>query len=153
MSVNLKGTIRVIVVSIYASALLMYPLALFFIMPQDNRDKLFKLVSQGSELQVLKEYGSMSCRVICASLVGMIVHICIWCVSFYFSFGFVTVWESQRKTWIICTLIAFLLMHSVCEVLMEMIIAVMYKCRRKATCILHVGHFMNVCRNYRLLWP
>ena len=150
---NTIGTVRVIIVSIYASALVMYPLSLFFVTPNESKDKLFKLTAQGKDLQILKEYKELNRRVKCVSVVGMILHVCIWIISFYMSFGFVTVWTKQRMTWCACTIIGFVLMHTICEILMEMMIMFTYACRKKGRCFLCFGYHLNELRNSRVLWP
>ena len=150
---NIFGTVRVIFISVYASALLMYPLSLFFVTPNESKDKLFKLTAQGKDLQILKEYNELNRRVRCISIIGMILHICIWLLSFYISFGFVTVWVQQRMTWCACTVIGFVFMHTVCELLMEMLIMFIYACRKKGRCILCFGYYLNELRTNRVLWP
>ena len=150
---NIFGTVRVILISVYASALLMYPLSLFFVTPNESKDKLFKLTAQGKDLQILKEYNELNRRVRCISIIGMILHMCIWLISFYISFGFVTVWAQQRMTWCACTVIGFVFMHTVCELLMEMLIMFIYACRKKGRCILCFGYYLNELRTNRVLWP
>ena len=147
------GLLLVAVISISITVMLMYPLSLLFVVPYSNRDKLYILVTKGEELTVLREWKRLSCKMNCRTFVGMMIFIILMIITFYFSFGFTAVWSVQRNTWICLTLFCVLMIYTLCEIMMELIVAMFYALRKKGKCCLCCGYCLNKARSKRVLWP
>ena len=133
------------------SNFIMYNLAIFFQFPYDSARRLFKLVLFNGQLIVMREWGEISSTQKIKSFFGLIICIILWIASLYISLGFTAVWKEQKLDFLISLIFGIVLNFFILELIVEGIIAIIYKGRKKYKCIKHFGFLLNRLRNYRCL--
>ena len=66
------------------------------------------------------------------TIIAMLFHFSIWAGSFYVSFLFVGIWQTQSYTWFIGSLVGFLIETFLFEFLIEFIVAIFYSSRARS---------------------
>ena len=133
------------------SNFLMYLIAIFFEFQYNSARRLFKLVLFNGQLIVMREWGEISSEQRIKAFFGVIICVIIWIISLYVSLGFTAVWKEQKFDFLISLLFGFVLNFFIMELIVEGIIALVYKGRKKYNCIKHFGFLLNRLRNYRCL--
>ena len=140
------------IVMLMADAVI-YMIAFFFKFPSDKLRRLYKLVTTGGQLSVLKEWEITEKIQKKKCIIGFIIAVIIWMASFYISFGFTVVWRYQNSAFLAVYGIIFALDFIVCDFLIELLIAICYT-QRKHNCFLRgISEGLNRIRNYRCLSP
>ena len=153
LSSNLGGVIGVAILSLVLSIIAMYFFPFFFRVSTKQQKRLYDVVISGGQLIVLKEYEQLTCTNSFFIIIGIIFSLIIWGGTFYFSFGFTSVWRVQLNAWLVCNGISFFVVYIICEILIEGLIAILYIFRKKGKWPLACGYWLNQMRNYRVLWP
>ena len=133
------------------SNFVMYLLAIFFEFPYDSARRLFKLVLFNGQLIVMREWGEIVSVQKIKAFFGVIFCMIIWLISLYISLGFTAVWKEQKFDLLIGLLFGIVLNFFIFELIVEGIIAIVYKGRKKYNCIKKFGFLLNRLRNYRCL--
>ena len=134
-----------------ASNFVMYFLAIFFQFPYNFARRLFKLVVFNGQLIVMKEWDDISGEQKIKAFFGSIFCIIIWIISLYISLGFTAVWNGQKLDFLISFVFGFVLNFFIMELIVEGIIALVYKGRKTNKCLKNFGFLLNRLRNYRCL--
>ena len=133
------------------SNFIMYFLAVFFEFPYNSARRLFKLVLFNGQLIVMREWGEISSNQKIKAFFGVIICVIIWLISLYISLGFTAVWKEQKFDFLLSFAFGVVLNFFILELIVEGIIAIIYKGRRRFKCIKHFGFLLNRLRNYRCL--
>ena len=133
------------------SNFVMYFLAIFFEFPYNSARRLFKLVLFNGQLIVMREWGEISNTQKYKAFFGVIFCVIIWAISLYVSLGFTAVWKEQKFDFLLSFAFGVVLNFFIMELIVEGIIALIYKGRKKYKCIKHFGFLLNRLRNYRCL--
>ena len=134
-----------------ASNFVMYLIAIFFQFPYDSARRLFKLVLFNGQLIVMREWGEIHSVQNLKAFFGVLICMIIWVISLYISLGFSAVWKEQKYDLLIGFAFGFVLNFFILELIVEGIIAIVYKGRKKYNCIKQFGFLLNRLRNYRCL--
>ena len=134
-----------------ASNFVMYFLAVFFEFPYNSARRLFKLVLFNGQLIVMREWDEINVNQKIKAFFGVIFCAIIWLISLYVSLGFTAVWKEQKYDFLISFVFGVVLNFFIMELIVEGIIAIIYKGRRKYKCIKQFGFLLNRLRNYRCL--
>ena len=134
-----------------ASNFVMYFLAIFFQFPYNFARRLFKLVVFNGQLIVMKEWDDISGEQKIKAFFGSIFCIIIWIISLYISLGFTAVWNGQKMDFLISFVFGVVLNFFIMELIVEGIIALVYKGRKTNKCLKNFGFLLNRLRNYRCL--
>ena len=133
------------------SNFLMYLLAIFFEFPYNSARRLFKLVLFNGQLIVMREWGEINSVQRIKAFFGTIICVIIWLISLYISLGFTAVWKEQKFDFLISLVFGIAFNFFILELIVEGIIALVYKGRRKYNCLKQFGFLLNRLRNYRCL--
>ena len=132
----------------------MYLFAFFFFsFPNKSQRKLYNLVVNNHQLQIIKEWEKTEKRMQKFEIIGMVICVIIWIFAFYISFGFTLVWRYQRKAFLISFSVCFAFNYVVAEFLVEFAIALLYLDRKHNSFLRYCAEFLNNLRNIRCLSP
>jgi hypothetical protein len=134
-----------------ASNFVMYFLAVFFEFPYNSARRLFKLVLFNGQLIVMREWDEINSNQKIKAFFGVIFCAIIWLISLYVSLGFTAVWKEQKFDFLISFIFGVALNFFIMELIVEGIIAIIYRGRRKYKFIKNFGFLLNRLRNYRCL--
>ena len=117
----------------------------------EKKREMYCYVQSGKELVLLREFNKMKEQHKWNEFVYIVVEIVVWCVGFYFSFGFCATYVAQASSFIVG--IAFIVGFDcfVFEFAYEGIIVVLYRFRKWKRGVLIVAEFMNSWRNVKVL--
>ena len=125
----------------------------FFSFPNKSQRKLYNLVVNNHQLQIIKEWEKTEKRMQKFEIIGMVICVIIWIFAFYISFGFTLVWRYQRKAFLISFAVCFAFNYVVAEFLVEFVIALLYLDRKHNSFLRYCAEFLNNLRNIRCLSP
>lgn len=128
---NINMLIAFCILSVFVTSCLMYFLAVFFRTSTEQRRRLYKVVTSGAQLLVLKEWEAMNDTNSFYSFFGIIFNLVIILGSFYASFAYVAVWNGSNWTWLLGFSICFFLDIILLEFLVEWFISLLYWRRKK----------------------
>ena len=150
---TIGGCIKVSILSMLCANTVMYILAVFFTFSRSQRRRLYKLVTSGGQLIILKEWEDMVCHNAFFTIIGLFIHYGIWAWTFYISVAFVAVWKVQAKAYSICMISGAAFDFLIFEFALEFFISIIYLGRKNNEVFRRIGEFLNRARNYRCLWP
>ena len=134
-----------------AANFVMYFLAVFFEFPYNSARRLFKLVLFNGQLIVMREWDEINSNQKIKAFFGVILCAIIWLISLYVSLGFTAVWKEQKFDFLVSFIFGVALNFFIMELIVEGIIAIIYRGRRKYKFIKNFGFLLNRLRNYRCL--
>ena len=125
----------------------------FFSFPIKSQRKIFDLVINNHQLEILKEWDKTEKRMEKFEIIGMLLSVIIWIFAFYVSFGFTVVWQYQREVFLYTFFISFGFNYLVGELLIEIFIAILYLDRKQNSFLRYCAEGLNNLRNIRCLSP
>jgi hypothetical protein len=131
--------------------LVTYPLGMIFHIPIEVFRELYWTIILEPGLKILKDWEENNKGNFCRNLWGLFIHIIIYLLAFFISFGFCTVYQYQLTTWIFMLIAAIVWDFLILEIIWELIIAIFYSLRKKSRIYLRIGEFINRTRNYKCL--
>ena len=136
--------------SIFVGIMLTYPLSfIYYVKMQTFRD-LYTLLLNDNGLKIMNEWKKMTEFKI-KDIIGISLQMVYFVISFYICFGFCTIYINQQYTWLITCVTAILFDLILLEVLMEVLIAILYKYKNKSKYLLYFTFGLNKLRNIRCL--
>ena len=117
----------------------------------DKKREMYCYLQSGKELMLLREFNRMKDVHKWNEFVYVIVEIVIWCIGFYFSFGFCATYVKQNSSFITGMAVIIGVDCFVFEFVYEGVIVVLYRFRKWKRGVLVVGEFMNLWRNVKVL--
>jgi hypothetical protein len=143
--------VKIAFLSMLATDGVMYLLAFFFLVPENQIRRLYTLVKDGGQLVVLKEYQAIKRRMCGFIFLGIVLCVCVWTFCFYICIGFVAVWSVQKLEWVVSVIITMFMDFVLFEIIFELIIGIFYAQRHKSEFCTKVCVVLNDLRNYRCL--
>ena len=125
----------------------------FFSFPNKSQRKLYNLVVNNHQLEIIKEWEKTEQRMQKFEIIGMVISVIIWLFAFYISFGFTIVWKYQRKAFLISFAVCCVVNYVVGEFLIEFLIAILYLDRKHNYFLRCCAEGLNNLRNIRCLSP
>ena len=125
----------------------------FFSFPNKSQRKLYNLVINNHQLEIIKEWEKTERRMQKFEIIGMVISVIIWLFAFYISFGFTIVWKYQRKAFLISFAVCCAVNYVVGELLIEFLIAILYLDRKHNYFLRCCAEGLNNLRNIRCLSP
>ena len=117
----------------------------------DKKREMYCYLQSGKELMLLREFNRMKEVHKWNEFVYVVVQVVIWCVGFYFSFGFCATYVKQDSSFIVGMAVIIGVDCFVLEFVYEGVIAVLYRFRKWKRGVLVVGEVMNLWRNVKVL--
>ena len=157
-SITIDGSVSkffiISVISMVCTDFFMYIFTFaFFSFPIKSQRRLYNLVINNHQLEILKEWEKTESRMRKFETIGMILGVLIWIAAFYISFGFTVVWRYQREAFLISFASTFGFNYVAGELLIEILIALLYLGRKHNSFLRNCAKGLNNLRNIRCLSP
>ena len=157
-SITIDGSVSkffiISVISMICTDFFMYIFTFaFFSFPIKSQRRLYNLVINNHQLEILKEWEKTESRMRKFETIGMILSVLIWIAAFYISFGFTVVWRYQREAFLISFASTFGFNYVAGELLIEILIALLYLGRKHNSFLRNCAKGLNNLRNIRCLSP
>jgi hypothetical protein len=120
---------------------------LFWVFPY-MRKRLYKLVTTGGQLIILKEWSDMNTKNIFYTILAMTLHISFWGGSWYVAITFCAVWKDYAMTWLWGWIICLVMEVFIFEIFIEWFISWFYYCRRSSRCSLYIYNKFKIILGY-----
>lgn len=102
-------------------------------------------------MKLIKEFDECVGKKGLSFIIGVIIQIVVFLISFWISFCCCAVYKEQQLTWIIIFCFGFVLDNLILEISIEFIISIFYSLRKNDRIWLTLCQRLNSLRNFKVL--